>query len=468
MLTPSSGSGSGPTVSVAQVLALFARLLALQPFAPWLTPRARRAAYQRAWKPVVTLWYLLWSRLQADATLDAVVKDARGGGADALTPGPRPLSHRLVSRATAGFSKARRRQPLRWVRQAFTHLTGLLRASAPNLLWHDLEVGLIDGSTVRLRPHGNIPQRFAPARNQRGPAYWCLVRVVVVFCARSGLALATGLGPLSVSEQTLAVALVLRGAARMVWVGDRNFGLWRLARAAVQARRHVVVRLTEARARRLLGRALSAGLDAAVRWTPSRQDQSDPGLERQPVDGRLLGIVLQRPGYRTQTLYLFTTLTDAALYPAAELAALYGVRWHVELNLRYLKAQMRLAQLEVKSARLVLQQWYAGLLAYNLIRGVMLWAGATAGVDPLDLSFAQARRLVTAVVREEQRAGRPALRPARWRRLLEDVAAARWPRRDRPRTGEPRAKYHVRETFPPLRGTRAAARLQLALPPLKS
>jgi IS4 transposase len=45
-------------------------------------------------------------------------------------------------------------------------------------------------------------------------------------------------------------------------------------------------------------------------------------------------VEVQRPGFRTQTLYLFTTLTDVAQYSAADLLALYGVRWHAELNLR--------------------------------------------------------------------------------------------------------------------------------------
>lgn len=39
------------------------------------------------------------------------------------------------------------------------------------------------------------------------------------------------------------------------------------------------------------------------------------------MDGRWLGFTIQRSGFRTHTLYLFTTLTDAALYPAAELLA---------------------------------------------------------------------------------------------------------------------------------------------------
>ena len=139
------------------------------------------------------------------------------------------------------------------------------------------------------------------------------------------------------SEQTLAGALLRRGAAGRIWVGDRNFGLRRLARAAVQTQSHLLMRLTERHARSLLGRALIAGLDAAVRWTPSAHDQCDPGLERQPVDGRLLCVAVERPGLRTQTLYLLTSLTEAARYSATDLLARCGVRWHAELNLRYLK-----------------------------------------------------------------------------------------------------------------------------------
>ena len=66
------------------------------------------------------------------------------------------------------------------------------------------------------------------------------------------------------------------------------------------------------------------------------------------------------PGFRVQTLYLFTTLTDAAAYPALALLELYGVRWHAELNLRYLKTQLRLHQLAVQSSRLAAQRDAAG------------------------------------------------------------------------------------------------------------
>ena len=51
--------------------------------------------------------------------------------------------------------------------------------------------------------------------------------------------------------------------------------------------------------------------------------------------------------------------------------------------------------------------------------------------------------------------------------MLADVAATLPARRKKPRPQEPRAKYHVRETFPPLRGSRAAARRRLLEPLIK-
>ena len=71
------------------------------------------------------------------------------------------------------------------------------------------------------------------------------------------------------------------------------------------------------------------------------------------------------------TLCLFTTLTEAGKYPPARLARMYGWRWPVELHLRTVKATLGLDQLEVKSADVAQKEFYAGLMAYKLGRGLM-------------------------------------------------------------------------------------------------
>jgi len=425
--------------------------------------RRQRGFYWRAWSLQLTLWYLLWQRLSPLHTLVAAVADARRGGADALCGQRPPLSQKLRSSATAGYAKARQRLPLPWLIECFEHQGQALAALATPAPPGALPLRLLDGSTQRLRPYGDIPQHFPPHRTRRQRAYWCVARTVVCFCAATGLALLGQIGSLHLSEQALAVRIILRAAARALYVGDRNFGVWRVVAAGAQSGGHVLVRLTCCRAGRLAGgHRLKPGLDWAVNWAPTRHDQVDCGLRPTAVAGRLVVVRGTRPGWRTKVLYLFTTLTDRTAYAPAWLLAQYGRRWQVELNLRWVKATMDLGQLEVKSPAMARKEFYAGLMAYNLVRGLMGVAARTAAVPVQDLSFAAARTLLCGVLSLLWLSWVPAVR--RWeelQRLCAEAQRARLPGRRKRRPSEPRAQYHVPQVFPPLHGTRAQARRNL-------
>jgi len=436
-----------------QLLAQFCHLLPSRLL--WRLPSLRHAPfYDRLFNPIVTLWYLIFQRLQPDATLQAALADAWAGGANRLRRG---LSKALRSLATTALSDARQRLPLAFLQQVLGLQAKRLAQLDPNANWRGLPLKLVDGSTVRLRPYGDIPKHFAPHRNQsRRPAYWCLMRVVVGFCAHTGAALGYALGGLHCSEQMLAAGLILSQPGRWLYIGDRNFGVFPIVQAARAAGAEVLLRLTQKRARRLLGRALRVGVHE-LSWSPTGQDQQQPGCSSAPVQGRLLVVRVHRPGLRPQTLYLFTSL--AADYPAPELVILYGWRWHIEMNLRYLKTQMRLAQLECKSAAMAEKEWVAGLLAYNLVRAAMLCAALQAGLPPLKLSFSAARRHVQ---RWLEKLGRgPARDAPAWTTLLLLISKCQLPRRSHVRPAEPRAQRHLRQPFPPLFGSRATARRQI-------
>lgn len=446
----------------AQLLQLFTQILSLEGVEQTL-PQSKRGFYRRIWCPVIVLWYLIWQRLQPNHTLEAVVIDARRGGADALRPGDKkPLSQRIRSRATTAFSKARQRIPLQWVRTCFSRWGERLAALIGQAKENGLPVCLWDGSTMRTRPMGDLPKKFPPHRTRRKKSYWCVTRVVVGFCASTGLALAGQMASLHLSEQALAVGLILASAPAL-HLGDRNFGVWRIVRAAVQSGGQGLFRLTRARANKLAaGQRLRPGLDLALQWVPSAHDQVDRGLKKEGVAGRLVVVRAQRRGYRTEILFLFTTLTDLVAYPPERLLALYGLRWQVELNFRTIKATMEMEQLQVKSADLAQKEFYAGLMAYNLVRGLMGVAARSAGCRLDALSFAAARTQLTAALgtlwldwvpdskREEQ-----------WQHLVEEVGRARLPRRKKPRPSEPRAQCYAPRVFPPLRTSRAQARRQL-------
>lgn len=413
--------------------------------------------YDRLFCPLVTLWYLLFQRLNPDHSLDRALADARAGGGNRINP---KLSRGLVSRSTCSYSDARQRLPWLFLLQTLWLQAGkILGLSAATTQWRGLKIALLDGTTVRLRPHPAVAKDFPVHANQHPKrSYWCLMRVVVGFCGLCGAALDCAMGACQVSEQVLACQILLRSAGRCLFIGDRNFGVFRVVQAARQAHQHVLFRLTDSRARKLLCRPLRPG-QYQVCWTPTRHDQLEPGCDTAPVPGRLLAVKVTRKGFRSLQLLLFTTLPHTADYPLEELVRLYGLRWHIELNLRYLKTQMDLVQLEVKSADMARKEWLAGLLAYNLVRAAQLSAALHKGISPLSLSFSSVRRRLENWLRTYASARRQL--GAQWTELLEDLGCCLLPRRRKPRPSEPRAQRHLRSPYALLFGSRAAARRNL-------
>lgn len=412
--------------------------------------------YQRLYCPLVTLWYMLFQWIHHDHTLEAVVTDARAGGADRINP---KLSKRISSCSTGPYSDARTRMPENFLAQTLCLQGKQLTQHSSSTLWKSHLVVLLDGSTIRLRPHGDIPGTFVPHGNQHlSKTYWCLMRVVVSFCCFTGVALGSAMGATAVSEQALACKIIVDAAGECLFVGDRNFGVFRIVQVARAAGKHVLVRMSDVRAAKLLGAPLRAG-DFALTWKPTRHDQLQPNSCKEPIAGRLIVTCLDRAGFRPQWLCLFTTLTDTQQYRQEELFDLYGQRWHAELDLRYVKAQMGAFQLEVYSAAMARKQWLTCLLAYNLIRGAMLCAALRYNISPLTLSFSASRRCLEVWLRKI--AGGVSKTVAEWYKTLARINQCRLPKRKKPRPNEPRATRHIRESFPPLVGSRAKAREQL-------
>ena len=419
--------------------------------------------YERIFSLRVTLWYLIFQRLNFDQTQAAVVVNLREGGADRLgKQRKRKLSRRVRSTQTSAYNQARQRMPLELLAEALAHLRqGLLKlvglVPAPRQRPGPAERTrqILDGSTLAVLVTPLLARDYPPARNQSGTSDWSLMRIVVGFCARSGAVLSALEGAMQRSEQAMAWTLIEAAAAFTLWVGDRNFGVWSVAAQAVRCHQDTLTRLTRARAAKLTrGQPMYSGEDRLIQWSPSRKDKVPPGTKRSDVSGRLIYVRLQKNG-KWIDLWLFTTL-DATDYPVDLLVRWYGQRWQAELHFRSVKTQMKLAELDVCTPEMARKEFYAGLLAYSLVRAVMWGAGEHLEGGSQVLSFSQARR----VLLERFKAwGRGVIAPNEWgRQLLEEVALQTLPKRRKERPSEVRRVRHRRLKFPPLRGSRAAAR----------
>ena len=375
----------------------------------------------------------------------------------------------MKSDATTSFSDARQRLPLEILHKTLHHTAAKIGSGFDTNLWFGHPVALCDGTTCRMAPHKDIVEEFPPhgfgqAKKQRAKKepYWCVARVMGLFCLATGAVLDSAMDSLKHSEQALLALILRRSWANWIRLADANFGVYSVARATQAANAFLLARLTQARAAklaRLAGVQLVPGLDCPFTWFPSSHDQCPAGLDREPIVGRLLVFRIQRPGFPPFNLYLFTTLLDPQAYPAPALAQLYGERWKVELDLRYVKTQMDMEFLDCRSAAMVRKEWLAGLIAYNLIRWTMAAAAAKAGVSVYSLSFSRTRELLLDWC---NRVGQRCPSLGSWKRLLGRIAKVGQPKRKKARPSEPRATRSFNKGFAKLSGSRDDARKKLA------
>jgi len=137
-----------------------------------------------------------------------------------------------------------------------------------------------------------------------------------------------------------------------------------------------------------------------VRWTkPAKPEWMDEATyARMPASIRVREVLVQvhQPGFRTESLVVVTTLTDAKQYTKDDVAELYHQRWLVELDIRAIKVTLGMDVLRCQSAAMVRREIWTCLLAYNLIRQTMLEAALQSGRSPRALSFTAALQKIAA------------------------------------------------------------------------
>jgi hypothetical protein len=426
-----------------------------------------RLPYRLYWSiftPLLTLWCLVVQRLSSDHTLDAVVSHVQTGAADQLDPQAAPVSARLTSESSSAFSQARKRFPLALAQWAIREVWRVLTAAVPSAqqTWHGQRVRLLDGTTFRVLGTDDLDQTYGRAANQHGPASCITVRSVASFCLFTQMLIGFTEGPETTSEQAMVRTVMQQDTPGAIYVGDANFGIYLVAQVAQALGHDLVVRLQAARfhaLRRTVAASdpCTSGQAWEVAWTPASGAKTDPTLPPDPVVGRMMYVRLEKKGFRPKDLYLFTTLRDATAYPVAEIAALYGERWQVELDYRHIKTVLEMDTFAVQSSAMVRLELAAGLLTYNLICGLIVRAAQHANVRPQQLSFARCWRRI----RDTLCGGIPAWV---WQttdphtHLLERLARCRVQNQPWKVAHEPRNVRYQGKTYPTLRGSRAAAR----------
>jgi hypothetical protein len=96
---------------------------------------------------------------------------------------------------------------------------------------------------------------------------------------------------------------------------------------------------------------------------------------------------IDRPGFRSTSITLVTSLIYSHYAPKEELGWLYSQRWSAELNLASIKTVLKMEHLRAKTPEMVRKEIWATLLAYNLIRKLIGEAAHQQGLLPREIRF---------------------------------------------------------------------------------
>jgi Transposase DDE domain len=351
------------------------------------------------------------------------------------------VSSRQVSEDTGAYCQARGRLPL----EILQRLRCAVAAHAGKMeeLWHGFRIKVIDGTGVSM-PDTAKNQRADPQSSEQKPGCgfpW--MKLVGVFSLATGVLLDYARGNKHQHELSLLRRLLDTFKSGDLALADRGFSCYTLLALLWLKEVPALFRLHHSRPGDLRrGKRLGKN-DRLVVWKKPKNWERRylPLVLWQRIapelSVRILRYSLRRPGYRTRSLTLVTTLVDAQRYPAEELARLYAKRWQIELWFRDIKTSMGMEVLRCQSPQMIHKELEMFFIAYNLIRCLMLQASRNYTVEVQRLSFKgtvdSVRQFSVAIAQARSRKKQKELID----KLFETMAADLVP--ERPGRREPRA-----------------------------
>jgi Transposase DDE domain len=397
---------------------------------PGSKPKAKR---QSIYTPTALFWSFLFQVLNPGMACQGVVDKVRAWLID------RPSSPKRPSLHTGAYCLARLALSLDFFKSAFEALRAKLTQQAPDAwLWCGRSVKVLDGTSVSMPDTADNQLRWPQPTGQKKGCGFPVAKMLGVFCLSTGAWLGHALGKCCAHDLSLW--------HRVCYLGDAGFCAWALMAENKARGVDTVFRLHQSRSKDMRkGKALGRN-DRLQTWIkPKAHSPKSPWtvamwlLLPAQIEVRVIKVPIERKGFRTQCLWVATTLTDAVLYPLEQIAELYYRRWSIELFFRDIKTTLRMEVLRCKTPQMVEKEIYMHATAYNAIRLLILHSAIEHQCELGRISFKGALDLICQWLPKAASYADKPRRLAQWNdELLEAIAEVK--NQARPGRREPRAK----------------------------
>jgi hypothetical protein len=364
------------------------------------------------------------------------------------------------SPSLGSVAKARYRLPLEVWRRLFERLCRQAQSISQSFdKWKGHRVVLLDGSCVSMPDNPELFEEFGRPTGCHGKCKYPLARLVTLCIAGTMTVLDYALGRYDEDENYLARPLLGKLQKGDLLLADRHFAAahfyWYYKSLGLEF-------LTKAHQRLKISRIKpieSYGRYDFLGWLKINEiyRRKNPDLPDRIMVRFIRTVVCDRGKHKT--VWLVTSLLDGKLYPAKEVALLYGKRWRIETLFREVKINLSADVLRSTNGQGVRKEVAARLMAVNIVQMIMIEAAIEKGVDPIRISFTQAVRAI--LMFAPALACEPAWKlPQIYRAMLVEIGANLVP--ERPGRNEPRAVTRERKHYPKLRTTRELWRKRYA------
>jgi hypothetical protein len=360
----------------------------------------RNTQRDRVYPNEVTFWAFLAQVICADHSCAKAV--AR------VQQWMRTSKRKVPSAATGSYVEARAKLPIDMLREVNVSLCDQLDANLPEAnRWHGLNVKSEDGTSAQMPDTAANQADYPQPGTQAAGCGLPVIELVGLIDLGHG-----GLRDFSHSDIDTGE---LRGHDQLepqlakgdVLVADRIYSSYEVI-ARLRQREVAFIGRNHQSRKCDFRRGKKIGPNERIQvWQRPRQQ---PVLSRlspeqwahlpERMEMRIIRVKGPNREGKQRTRYIVSTLLDADEYPWEEVASLYMHRWEIELRFRDIKTTMGMEMLRTQSPEMVRKEVLMHMIAYNVVRLLMLKAAVATGVNHRRISFKGTLQVI-----EESRVG---------------------------------------------------------------
>ncbi len=231
--------------------------------------------------------------------------------------------------------------------------------------WQGFRLCAIDGTSMRLPNEPDIIDHFGVHNGRKDQVACAMGMASVFYDVLNKIVIDSALHPRLTSEKQCAQDHMKMATTNDLVIFDRGYVSFWLYAFLLQRKVHFCMRAKTQQDNQVKPFIASGKKQAIITYYPNKPSERscvEKGISTQPIKVRLIRIDLPN-----EVEVLVTSLLDDKTYPSTLFKSLYHLRWGIEENYKRLKQWLEIENFSGKSALSVEQDFYAKIVASNLV-----------------------------------------------------------------------------------------------------